>query len=292
MDEEALADVLEELNGLVGQREVKYSLLRLVDLVRISIERKRLRMETPIPSCHMVFSGNPGTGKTTVARLVGRILKSLGILEKGHTVEVDKSSLVAEFLGQTPTKTNEVVDEALDGVLFVDEAYSLSEEKDDLYGKEAVTTLLKRMEDDRGKFVVIVAGYRGKMEKFVGSNPGLSSRFSRYVDFEDYSIEELQRIFSMMCERSDFGITPGLLFRAEKTWDTLRREGVLSRGNARFVRTAFELVLENQAVRLRREVDPREREHLGSIDPRDWNGVEMVLKGGNLCVEERWDADK
>lgn len=291
VDEEALASVLMDLARLVGQEEVKASLSRLVDLVRISLERKRARLWTPMPSCHMVFTGSPGTGKTTVARLVGRILRSLGILEMGHLVEVDKSGLVAEFLGQTPKKTNEVIDDALGGVLFIDEAYALYDDKEDLYGREAVSTILKRMEDDRGKFVVIVAGYSKKMERFISSNPGLSSRFSRFVEFSDYSVDEMQAIFTRMFDDSSFAITPGLLFRSEKTWDVLQKEGDLSRGNARFARTAFELILENQAVRLRREVGTLGKTRLSSFDPRDWDGVEKSLKGGSLCLEEKWDAD-
>ncbi len=292
IDEEALELVLSELYSLVGQSEVKKSLSRLVELVRVTHERKRLKMKSPAPSCHMVFTGNPGTGKTTVARLVGRLLGALGILSKGHTVEVCKADLVGGYLGQTPLKTNEAVDSALGGVLFVDEAYSLFDDKEDLYGREAVTTLLKRMEDDRQRFVLIVAGYPRKMERFIGSNPGLSSRFNRFVPFDDYSVSEMQAIFGRLCGTAGFEITPGFMLRCECTWESMMANGSLSRGNARFARTAFDLVLENQAVRLRDAAGKREGEGLQAFDPRDWEGIEEALSGGALRLEEKWDAEK
>lgn len=200
-------------------------------------------------SYHLVFTGNPGTGKTTIARIIASIYRDLGILKKGHLVETDRAGLVAGYLGQTAIKTNSVIDEALDGVLFIDEAYSLSEDRDS-FGKEAIATLLKRMEDNRDRLVVILAGYTDEMRKFISTNPGLESRFNRYIEFPDYSEEELLKIFMKQIERFEYVIDNDSLEIVKNTI----HENFISRdrqfGNARFVRNLFERILANQANRL------------------------------------------
>ena len=243
-------DPMKRLHGLIGLAPVKGQITRLANFVKIQRKRERMGMRTAPLSLHCVFTGNPGTGKTTVARIVAQILRNLGVLSKGHLVETDRSGLVAEFVGQTAVKTNKIVDKALDGVLFIDEAYALVEGGREDYGREAIATLLKRMEDDRDRLVVILAGYTDEMKRFMESNPGLRSRFNRYVDFPDYSAEELSRIFLLNVESNEYVCTPEAL-------SVLMRglEDAVSRkdrhfGNGRHVRNLFERVIEQQAMRL------------------------------------------
>lgn len=200
-----LEDLMNELNSLTGLEEVKKDIKSLINLLKVKKLREERGMKQPAVTLHMVFSGNPGTGKTTVARLLAKIYKCIGVLESGQLVEVDRSNLVEGYVGQTAIKTKEVVESALGGVLFIDEAYTLTAGKDNKdFGQEAVDTLLKMMEDNRDNLVVIVAGYTDLMREFVESNPGLKSRFNKYINFNDYNGDELFTIFNSMCKAQEY----------------------------------------------------------------------------------------
>ena len=246
---EDIAKLREELNSLIGLDLVKREVDNLINLVTINKLRRDHGLKVEELSLHMVFSGNPGTGKTTVARIMSRIYRSLDILSKGHLVEVDRSGLVAGYVGQTALKTQEAVQKALGGVLFIDEAYALTTRGPQDYGQEAVETLLKAMEDHRDDLIVIVAGYIELMEEFVESNPGLESRFNRFIHFPDYTVEEMMGIFRMRCDKAGYTLAPeagdalkGIL--EEKSKDSI------GFGNARGVRNLFEKALSRQANRL------------------------------------------
>lgn len=247
--EERLATILAELDELVGISEVKDKVRQAAHFARLQQLRLSRGLKAIPTSYHSVFTGNPGTGKTTVARLMGRIYQALGVLKRGHLVECDRASLVAEFVGQTAIKTNSAIDDALDGILFIDEAYTLAKSGQD-FGREAIDTLLKRMEDNRDRLIVIVAGYPAEMEKFIHSNPGLESRFTRYVEFPDYGPAELCRIFSRICRRSDLRLTPGLREKLLHHFTHLHGDRDAHFGNARLVRNTFEAVVAAQASRL------------------------------------------
>lgn len=200
-----LEELMNELNSLTGLEEVKHDIKNLINLLKVKKLREERGMKQPSTTLHMVFSGNPGTGKTTVARLLAKIYKCLGVLREGQLVEVDRGGLVEGYVGQTATKTRAVIESALGGVLFIDEAYTLTAGKDGKdFGQEAVDTLLKMMEDHRDDLVVIVAGYTDLMKEFVESNPGLKSRFNKYIFFKDYTGEQLFDIFTKMCEKQDY----------------------------------------------------------------------------------------
>lgn len=239
----------EQLDSLIGLQGVKEEVKRLTNFIRIQKQRDEAGLKTAGISYHCVFTGNPGTGKTTVARIVAGIYKELGILKKGHLVETDRSGLVAEYVGQTAVKTNKVIDSALDGVLFIDEAYSLVGGAND-FGSEAIATLLKRMEDNRDRLVVILAGYEDEMQGFIDSNPGLQSRFNRYIHFEDYSADELFSIFKMYVKRNDYVLDAAADVALRQRLEKAVAEKNRNFGNARTVRNLFEKTLENQAMRL------------------------------------------
>lgn len=239
----------EELDKLIGLSSVKQEIESLSNYVKIQALRHRQGMTTTPVSLHCVFTGNPGTGKTTVARIVAAIYKELGVLKSGHLVETDRAGLVAEYVGQTAVKTNKIIDEALDGVLFIDEAYSLLGGEND-FGAEAIATLLKRMEDDRDRLVVILAGYTNEIKDFIESNPGLQSRFNRYIQFDDYTGAELIDIFKLSLRKSQYKIKRDALNALQSYID---RELVAKDkhfGNGRFVRNLFEKIIQNQANRL------------------------------------------
>jgi hypothetical protein len=284
--EEQLAEVLQELDGLIGLDAIKREVRELVNFLTIQEERKKYDLpQTPI-TLHAVFTGNPGTGKTTVARLVGRILGAMGILAKGHLIETDRSGLVAEYAGQTGPKTNKRIDEALDGVLFIDEAYSLVAEKgDDPYGTEALQTLLKRMEDDRDRLVVILAGYPRPMAALLRTNPGLSSRFSRSFAFPDYSAAELGRIFQILCERDRYQLPGRTRAKLLLGFQHLLDQRDEHFGNGRLARTVFERSVRRLANRLA-GIKPLTRELLTTLQAED-----LVLDDVPAAVWGALDSD-
>lgn len=239
------------IDDLIGIEGVKHEVRKLYDFIKVQQMRKNEGLALSPVNYHYVFTGNPGTGKTTVARILADKFKELGILKKGHLVEADRSSLVGEYVGQTAVKTNKLVDKALDGVLFIDEAYSLADSSDsDQYGREAISTLIKRMEDDRERLIVILAGYDDEMRMFINSNPGLRSRFSRYIHFDDYSAEELWQIFRLNLSRQEYMIDDDAADEVRRIFSDVGSKHLVTAGNARFVRNLFETIVENQASRL------------------------------------------
>lgn len=241
------------LDDLIGLNRVKEEIATLINYIKMKQMRDEMSLKTPDVSYHCVFLGNPGTGKTTVARIIADIYRELGILKRGHLVETDRSGLVAEYVGQTAVKTNQMIDKALDGVLFIDEAYSLVQGSNEDFGAEAISTLLKRMEDNRDRLVVILAGYTNEMEDFINSNPGLRSRFNRYIHFEDYSAEELFKIFLLNAKKNEYTLADDV-----KDYLLQKLEEVVAKkpkdfGNARYVRNLFEKTVEAQANRLASE---------------------------------------
>lgn len=251
IDESALNTAKEELNSLIGLNEVKEEVNGLINLIKMRQLRTSRGLKSPTTSQHLVFIGNPGTGKTTVARIIGKIYHALGFLSKGHLIEVDRSGLVAGYIGQTALKTQGVIQSALGGILFIDEAYTLAPENtNNDFGPEAIDTILKAMEDNRNDFVVIVAGYDNLMPRFINSNPGLKSRFNKYINFPDYDEKELHLIFHTYLRKNDYHISQ----KADKYIKTYLNSLYTSRddnfGNARDVRNLFEKIVSAQANRV------------------------------------------
>ena len=272
-DAPTLDEALAELNQLIGMENVKAEIRKIAQFCQIAKEREDAGMENASISYHYVFTGNPGTGKTTVARVLAKVYKAFGLLDKGQLVETDRSGLVAEYVGQTAVKTNEVIDSALGGVLFIDEAYTLCGSEND-YGGEAIATLLKRMEDDRDRLIVIVAGYPDEMQNFIDANPGLRSRFTRYLEFPDYTTPELADMFRMYARKNHYDLSPKLENGLNAAMDRLTKNKDEKFGNGRYVRNLFETALERQATRLA-ESEERTPEMLRTLE---WTDIGLAAQ--------------
>ena len=264
----SLEELMAEMEELVGLEEVKKDVKNLINLVKV----RKLREENGLPntamSLHLVFTGNPGTGKTTVARLLAGMYAAIGVLSKGQLVEVDRSGLVAGYVGQTALKTQEVIKSALGGVLFIDEAYALSGGGEQDFGKEAIETILKAMEDNRDDLIVIVAGYTGPMEDFMNSNPGLESRFNKYFSFPDYNGEELYKIFLLRCKKNSYELSKSAQKKAKEIFNEMYENRSDNFGNGRDVRNFFEDTVVRQSNRLAAMENPT-KEDLVTIIPKD-----------------------
>ena len=264
-----LDELLAQLDGLCGLDQVKKDVKSLINLVKVRKLRQQADLPVPPMSLHLVFLGNPGTGKTTVARLLAQIYRAVGVLSKGQLVEVDRSGLVAGYVGQTALKTQEAVQKALGGVLFIDEAYALvNQDSATDFGREAIEVLLKNMEDHRDDLIVLVAGYTNLMEKFIHSNPGLESRFNKYFYFEDYTAPQLLEIFQSMCNRGGYTLSTEGEDAARKLLDELYENRDENFGNARDVRNLFEKAVTRQSDRVAL-LDAPTREQLMELLPQD-----------------------
>ena len=267
--EPTLEELLAELDGLCGLEQVKQDVKSLINLVKVRRLREEAGLPVPPMSLHLVFLGNPGTGKTTVARLLARLYHAIGVLPKGQLVEVDRSGLVAGCVGQTALKTQEVIQKAIGGVLFIDEAYALvNQDNGNDFGREVIEVLLKNMEDHRKDLVVIVAGYSQLMEKFIHSNPGLESRFNKYFYFEDYDGAQLFTILQSMCVKNGYVLTPEGEALARRELMALYEDRDENFGNARDVRNLFEQAVARQSDRVARLEAPT-REQLMELHPED-----------------------
>lgn len=266
----SLEELMNQLNALIGLEKVKSKVNDLIAFQKIQLLRKAKGLHSPKNTMHLAFIGNPGTGKTTVARIVGRIYKKIGLLSKGHFMEVSRTDLIAGYQGQTALKVKEVIEKAKGGVLFIDEAYSITEnDHSDSYGRECLTELTKALEDYRKDLVVIVAGYPDPMKQFFDSNPGLKSRFNTFIEFEDYNENELLDILQSMCNKEDYMLSEELKLLVRNTLkkDTLNKESRYS--NGRFIRNLFEEMIMKQARRLSTIVDPT-IEDLKKLYPTDF----------------------
>lgn len=276
-DEATLEELLEELDGLIGLTSVKKNVHSLLHLQSIQMEREKRGLPKIPMSNHLVFMGNPGTGKTTVARLIARIYNKIGLLSTGNFVEVDRSGMVAGYVGQTAIEVKNVMDTAKGGVLFIDEAYSLANGLQGDYGMEAIETLLKRMEDDREDMIVIVAGYPKLMENFISSNPGLRSRFSKKIFFPDYNPDELLEILQYMVKKNSFTISEEALDFAYDTFEKKYDNRGEDFANAREVRNFFESAVVSQADRIYGKEDLSDEE-LCRLEADDFRFNEIMIE--------------
>lgn len=268
VEEERLEDIMKELEELIGLDEVKQIVKEIQAYIEIQKRRKKENLTAQPQVLHMIFKGNPGTGKTTVARLLGKMFKHMKVLNKGHTVEIERADLVGEYIGHTAQKTREQIKRALGGILFIDEAYSLARGGEKDFGKEAIDVLVKAMEDYKNDFIVILAGYKDEMDKFLKVNPGLRSRFPIKIEFNDYTIDELILIAKLMAQKKEYTLSSEALDKLKLILQDSKSNGNYSKmGNARLVRNILEKSIRLQALRLINKVTTRD--DLLYIEPED-----------------------
>lgn len=268
-----ISPLMKELDSMIGLKSVKEEVHTMIDQVKINKMKIDAGLKVANSSMHLVFTGNPGTGKTTVARLIGKIYFQMGITKKEVFIEADRSSFIAEYMGQTAIKTAELVRTARGGILFIDEAYALNQGMNDEYGREAVDTLLKLMEDYRKNLIVIIAGYTSEISKFLHSNPGLESRFPTTIHFEDYNADELKQIFLLICKKDCYTLMPKALEKLASVTDYLYETRSDNFANAREIRNLYEKVLKNQASRLAQKDTNPSRKELLTIMEEDFKGL-------------------
>lgn len=244
------AEFEEQLNGMVGMDEVKAIIYEIYALLQISKMRQELGLMQSSQVYHMIFKGNPGTGKTTIARIVAKLFQKMGVLSKGHLIEVERADLVGEYIGHTAQKTRDLIKKAMGGVLFIDEAYSLARGGEKDFGKEAIDTLVKHMEDSRSNFILILAGYPLEIEQFLMTNPGLPSRFPLTIEFPDYNIDQLMEIGELMIKERDYQLTQHAAFKLRQFVLQAKQDEQFSFSNARFVRNLLEKAIRQHAVRV------------------------------------------
>ncbi|UFJ43245.1 AAA family ATPase [Brevibacillus humidisoli] len=258
-----LVQVFDELERMIGLSEAKRVMYEIYALLRVNLEREKQKLKQEKQVYHMVFTGNPGTGKTTVARIVGKIFKEMGILPKGHMIEVERADLVGEFIGHTAQKTRDLIKKALGGILFIDEAYSLARGGEKDFGKEAIDCLTKAMEDQRDEFVCILAGYTEEMNDFLSLNPGMPSRFPIQIHFQDYSVEELLQIADLLAADKEYVLSSQAKEKMRHQLIKLRNDPYqVNFSNARYVRNQIEQAIRAQAVRLLNLTEPSREELL------------------------------
>lgn len=267
---DAYAAVIQELDAMIGLENVKNLVYEIYAMLQVSQYRMEAGLSNDSHVYHMIFRGNPGTGKTTVARIIGRLFKHMNVLTKGHMIEVERADLVGEYIGHTAIKTRDLVKKAMGGVLFIDEAYSLARGGEKDFGKEAIDALVKAMEDYKNKFILILAGYTDEMEQFLLTNPGLPSRFPIQVEFPDYSVDELIRIAEMMAKERQYVLLPQTVMKLKQHLMQEKQQIARSFSNARYVRNQLEKAIRYQAVRLLEEYTQAPgKQELMALRPED-----------------------
>ncbi|WP_085523892.1 stage V sporulation protein K [Tuberibacillus sp. Marseille-P3662] len=273
MNDQPLKDLEKKLNQMVGMDMVKETVKEIYAWIYINQLRQEQNLKTESQSLHMIFKGNPGTGKTTIARLIGELFRDMNVLEKGHLIEAERADLVGEYIGQTAQKTRDLIKKASGGVLFVDEAYALARGGEKDFGKEAIDTLVKHMEDKKGEFILILAGYPKEMDEFLRLNPGLPSRFPNHISFPDYSDNELMQITQQMLDDREYRMTSEAKAKFSRHLQhklMMQHQGF---SNGRYIRNMIEKMIRRQAVRLMRE---------GSMDKESL----LTLRIGDIMIED------
>lgn len=272
-----LERVMDELNSYVGLKNIKEHIKSLVNMIKTNQKREEMGLPVKQLSYHAIFSGSPGTGKTTIARILGKIYQTLGILKKGHVIEVDRSGLVAGYVGQTEEKTNKVIDQALDGILFIDEAYALAGGGANDFGRNAIDTILKRMDDDRDRLIVIAAGYTNKMQTFINSNPGLRDRFTRTFEFLDYTDSELFDIFMTFAEKQQYILKDEARDMLKEHFRSIYKLRNEQFGNGRYVRNLFEKIVMEQSNRIGSNIENINKDDLSIITEGDVSRAFLLI---------------